>query len=393
MITTETGNQGVELSPPRPNSPLTKAWLFFRGTSLFLIVFCGNAFAHDPGLSQLDVTVADGEVGVHAIYARRDIEQLVSLDLSESGVLRGEDRDLNSLANRLTEIGWDKTFIKPNEVYAEVDESDAVHFRMSFPLAKSNVLVIRSSMLSRFSLGHRQFVQVTGSDGKQFTRILSAKNSEISIELPNVNRWKQFNDYLIEGIWHIWIGYDHILFVIALLLPAAFVCYTGRWCVRDDFKAVVFDVIKIVSSFTLAHSITLGLSVFEIVALKVWVVESLIAASVIAAALNNVFLWVKEKLWLLALFFGLIHGMGFAVVLSDLGLPLDAKALSLIAFNLGVEVGQLAIVAVFVPIAFCLRNVTLYRPVILTGGSYAIGAAACFWLIERLLDAEIVSVI
>jgi hypothetical protein len=118
-------------------------------------------------------------------------------------------------------------------------------------------------------------------------------------------------------------------------------------------------------------------------------VESTIAASVVIAALNNVFPLFRERRWTMAFAFGLIHGFGFASVLTDLGLPKDTLILALVGFNLGVEAGQLAIVAVFLPIAFFIRRTLFYRRVVLIGGSLLIAAIALVWLIERAFDLKL----
>ena len=118
-------------------------------------------------------------------------------------------------------------------------------------------------------------------------------------------------------------------------------------------------------------------------------VESAIAASVVLAALNNVRPVVYGGRWIIAFVFGLIHGFGFASVLADLGLPQDALLLSLVAFNVGVELGQLAIVAVFLPIAYRLRDTALYRRAILIGGSLVVAALAAIWLVERVFDVAL----
>ena len=113
---------------------------------------------------------------------------------------------------------------------------------------------------------------------------------------------------------------------------------------------------KVVTAFTVAHSITLSLAALGVISLPSRLVESAIAASVVLAALNNVCPVVYGGRWIIAFCFGLIHGFGFASVLTDLGLPQDSLLLALVAFNLGVELGQLAIVAVFLPIAYALRG-------------------------------------
>ena len=141
-----------------------------------------------------------------------------------------------------------------------------------------------------------------------------------------------------------------------------------------------------VTAFTLAHSITLSLAALGVISLPSRLVESAIAASVVLAALNNVYPLVYQGRWIVAFCFGLIHGFGFASVLADLGLPQGSLLLALVAFNIGVELGQLAIVASFLPIAYGLRCTRLYRRVILVGGPLIVAAIAMFWLVERAFN-------
>jgi hypothetical protein len=118
-------------------------------------------------------------------------------------------------------------------------------------------------------------------------------------------------------------------------------------------------------------------------------VESAIAASVVLASLNNVWPVVCGRRWVLAFAFGLIHGFGFASVLADLGLPQDSLLLALVAFNVGVELGQLAIVAAFLPVAYALRDTRLYRRAVLVFGSLMVATVAAAWLAERALDVVV----
>jgi hypothetical protein len=133
----------------------------------------------------------------------------------------------------------------------------------------------------------------------------------------------------------------------------------------------------------LAHSITLTLAALQVLVLPSRWIESAIAASVALAALNNIWPLVRGKRWLAAFAFGMLHGFGFAGVLGELGLPQEARVLALAAFNIGVELGQLAIVAVFVPLAYALRSTWLYRQLMVRGGSACIAVLALVWLAER----------
>jgi hypothetical protein len=152
---------------------------------------------------------------------------------------------------------------------------------------------------------------------------------------------------------------------------------------------VFIDVLKIVTAFTVAHSITLSLATLGVVELPSRWVEAAIAASVVLAALNNLWPLVQGRRWMVAFGFGLIHGFGFASVLADLGLPRDALLLALVGFNVGVEVGQLAIVALFLPLAYLLRGTWLYRRLVFVGGSMFIAAIALLWLDERVFNVKV----
>jgi HupE / UreJ protein len=207
--------------------------------------------------------------------------------------------------------------------------------------------------------------------------------------LNSVNRWRQIQTFLVEGIWHIWSGFDHILFLIVLLLPSVLYREGREWRAQCEFRPAFWNVLKIITAFTLAHSITLSLAVYGFVSLPSRFVESAIAASIVVGALNNVYPLVLNRLWLVAFCFGLLHGFGFASVLTDLGLPRDALLLALVGFNVGVEVGQLAIVSAVVPMAFMLRHTWVYKWLVLIGGSLVIAILAATWMAERMLNFKL----
>ena len=151
----------------------------------------------------------------------------------------------------------------------------------------------------------------------------------------------------------------------------------------------IWEVFKVVTAFTVAHSITLSLAALAVIQLPSRIVESAIALSVLLAALNNLRPLVLGRRWIVAFAFGLVHGFGFASVLADLGLPRDALLIALVGFNVGVEAGQLALVAVFLPVAFQLRRTWLYRRMLFIGGSALIALVATVWLLERSLDLRL----
>jgi len=148
-------------------------------------------------------------------------------------------------------------------------------------------------------------------------------------------------------------------------------------------------VLKIVTAFTLAHSVTLSLAALKIVHLNSRLVETVIALPVAVAALNNIFAVFPDLGWVIAFVFGFIHGFGFANVLSDLGLERGNLAAPLIGFNTGVELGQLGVVAVFLPLAFKLRALPVYRVAVFKFGSLLITALAAVWAWERMFDLKL----
>jgi hypothetical protein len=201
--------------------------------------------------------------------------------------------------------------------------------------------------------------------------------------------WRAFVDYAREGVWHIWIGFDHILFLVSLLLPAVFVWRGGAWQPASRTGEAALDVLRVVTAFTVAHSLTLSAATLGWLRPPSRWVESAIALSVVLAALNNLRPLVHGRRWAVAFGFGLVHGFGFASVLADLGLPPGALALSLLGFNVGVELGQLAIVALLLPPAFLLRRTRLYRRGVFVGGSIVIALLATAWLVERAFDLKL----
>jgi hypothetical protein len=232
---------------------------------------------------------------------------------------------------------------------------------------------------------HRGLLRID-HNGQSQLAVMSPTAARQTFDFDVTAQPNPFLTFLKEGIWHIWSGYDHILFLLALLLPGVLRRRDGTWQPVTEPRAAFVNVLKVVTAFTVAHSITLSLSALGIVHLPTRLVESAIAASVVLAAFNNLFPVFPESVWMVAFGFGLLHGFGFANALRDLGLQRGQLALTLFGFNLGVEIGQLAIVAAFFPVALSLRRLFFYQRFILRFGSAAIIVVASTWLAERVLD-------
>jgi HupE / UreJ protein len=245
-------------------------------------------------------------------------------------------------------------------------------------------LTIDYRLLDAEDPSHRGLLTLS-AQGVAQTAVLGGTRPEQRFDLQNPSLWTAFTEYLRAGIWHIWSGIDHLLFLLSLLLPAVLVRRRNQWEAVPLAGPALFNILKVVTAFTLAHSITLSLAAFDVIRLPSRLTESVIAASIVVAALNNVWPVVTQSRWRIAFAFGLLHGFGFAAVLSEMGLPRNARLLSLIAFNLGVESGQLAVVLAVMPLAYLLRATRVYQRALMPWGSTAIAAVALVWLYQRAL--------
>ena len=219
--------------------------------------------------------------------------------------------------------------------------------------------------------------------------VFSADNAVQTIALAAPSSLSQWFTFVADGAKHIAIGFDHILFLVALLLPAVLVRKQKKWLPVADLGTALLSVFKIVTAFTAAHSITLSLAVLGWVQLPSRLSESLIAASVLLTALDNLWPFLPRRRWLGAAAIGLVPGFGFASVLIDLQLPAASLAVSLFGFNVGVELGQLALVALLVPLAYVSRQSSGYPRIAVSGGSAVIAITALGWLAERSLNLQL----
>ncbi len=195
--------------------------------------------------------------------------------------------------------------------------------------------------------------------------------------------------FLAEGARHILTGYDHVLFLLCLMLPAVMRRTPSGWQPVERLSQAILPIIGIVSAFTVAHSITLALAALKIVSLSSAFIEPAIAVTIALAAVDNIWPIFPVRRVVVTFFFGLIHGFGFASVLAELNLPTADFAWALLQFNLGIEFGQLLIVIAATSVLFALRDWPRYRPLVLRGGSMVAMVIACAWFIERTANVSI----
>ncbi|MEK6634452.1 MAG: HupE/UreJ family protein [Nitrospirota bacterium] len=366
--------------------------------AITLLLLSAPAWAHKPSDSYLSLTVQDDRVEGRWDIALRDLDDAIGLDADGDGAITwGEVRNKHDqiaayALSRLTlSSGEEPCRTSAREHLIDKHTDGAYEVLLFTAICQSTVDQLGADYRFLFDLDaqHKGLLRLTHGP-MTTTAIFSQDAPRQQFMIGTISRLRQIRQYAHEGIWHIWLGYDHVLFLLALLLPAVLRRIANRWEPAPDFFSALGEVVAIVTAFTVAHSITLSLASLGVISLPSRLIESAIAASVAFAGVSNLYPALTQRRWLIAFLFGLIHGFGFASVLSDLGLPQGSLALSLVSFNLGVEVGQLAIVAVFLPLAYGLRKSWTYQRLVLVSGSLGIVALACAWLMERALDLKLI---
>jgi hypothetical protein len=350
-----------------------------QGLLVLLCWLLGTGQAHDPGLSAAALRLVEAECAVHLTLARRDIETLVRLDADNNGTVTPAEfeaarQPLNGLASRLLSISSDDQRLSGQVVSIWLDDSDAVHVQLAFPGPSGAWLHVSAPVIAELTRGHRQYVSVHDSLGRLVVeRILDAEHTAFTLPLAAPTLATQaptFGAFLRLGVEHIVTGYDHVLFLFALLI-------VGR---------SFWDAWRVITAFTVAHSLTLALATYDLIRLPPHLVEPLIAVSIVYVGLENLCRRDLRHRWLLTFGFGLVHGLGFATVLRDLGLGTaagSAAVVPLLAFNLGVELGQVGIAALVLPLLWKGQRLPQFFPRFATVCSVLVMLAGTYWLIER----------
>lgn len=371
-----------------------------RFAAVIVVLLAASAVvlrAHDPGISTAQGQVFADRFELTTGFAPADAQQLLPPSARPREKWTDAEFDtvrpqLAGLAPLLWEVRAGESVLAPRESKVELLPGDNVSFLLVFPLPPGvEKLTLLAPRIPDLPTGHRQFVIISDERGSTLTKkLLSAKDGTLEVELGTTPREGRvaaspsaesavgaptFWGFIRLGVEHIWTGYDHLLFLFALLI----VCRTFR------------SIVAIVSCFTLAHSITLALATLNVVHLPFGFVEPAIAASIVFVGAEN--LWRRGEeprgRWMLTFAFGLIHGFGFASVLRDLGVGRGSEgiAVPLLTFNLGVELGQIAVAALILPIVWQLRKNEKFvrRGVPLL--SALVVAAGLYWFFERTVFA------
>ena len=365
---------------------------------LIVLIWSGKAAAHSSSNSYLTIFAPNNQLALRADIHLRDVDLIFDLDSNRDGqVTWGETQMRSSELSawleqglHLSQSGEKCSLGKVDLQVSQLADGTYLSALWAPDCQRINDIAnadftLRYSLIFQQDSLHRGLLKVD-LPNLQSSALLSPERPDAQVNRSESSALRVFGKYIIEGVWHIWIGIDHIVFLISLLLLAPLQparMKITKWPGAKTARPVLLDVFAVVTAFTIAHSITLCLTVMEWLTPPSDLVEQAIALSVVLASLNNLLGVYSLKRWRLAFVFGLIHGFGFANVLLDLGLPIGALVAALGGFNLGVELGQLVIVLVFLSLAWFMRHTLFYRWVVAAGGSFVIALLGVYWLLVR----------
>ena len=347
-----------------------------------------TAFGHNTGLSTTDLKFGTNGLAAEVIMAGADLKLVLAhleaaqpFDANRDGKLTQEEftaalERVRKLALDCMAVEFDGQAIRPGPPTLSFDDKDNFLIELNYPGKRPGRLRLRTTLFEYLPPDHMHFVSVQDGDGKPLgNKMLRSDDNSMELTLSGQvkteRRVHTFADFLRLGIEHIWTGYDHLMFLLALLL----VC--------GNFKSAV----QVVTFFTVAHSITLAFATLNLVWISSRVVEPAIAASIVYVGVEN---FVRSEgpkgRWLITFLFGLIHGFGFATVLRDMGVASSTTGVTvpLVAFNLGVEAGQVVIAGVLLPVIWRLRKWDLFVRRGVPVCSATVAAIGAYWLIQRL---------
>ena len=345
------------------------------------------AHAHDVGLSTATVQLHSNRLEAILTFAVRETEELVPLDTNRDGHVSPDEFILGRAALTAAiatncQVRFDGVIIDPSDLSAQLDSSNNVDVSLIFPNPQFKQLEMDFGVIRRLNPGHRMFFSLLGPAGEAIAeRLLSQSSTLVLVQFDTETHATapatshapppSFAGFVKLGVEHILTGYDHLLFLFALLI------------VTRNFMSAL----KVITCFTLAHSITLGVATFDLVQVSSRIIEPLIAVTIVYVGAENV--WKRgdpHGRWLLTFAFGLIHGFGFASVLREMGIGARAGgvAMPLFSFNLGVELGQIAVAAIALPLIWRLRKQELFLRRDVPACSTIVALVGAYWFVQRV---------
>jgi hypothetical protein len=378
------------------------------GAILATLLMAGGAVAHRGGESYVYLDIFDSTIHGELHYPVEELNDVLGTALPddpEGAVAWAEanpDIILDYSADHFAMSGvdgseWPVVF----GTFDGLDGLDGAYLIVAFDVDREFVETPRQFVVTYDAIVHDRADRAallaiatdfgSGTFNNEADTLLrfTGSNATQTVDLGDTSFWKGVTAVIGLGVEHIRIGTDHILFIVALVLPSVLVFrHAAGWEPAPSFGAGLWRVLKIVTMFTVAHTITLTLGGLGIIELPSALVETVIAISIILAAVHNIRPVLVNKEWLIAFGFGLVHGFGFAGLLSDLGLTQSRRLVSLLGFNIGIEFGQAVIIVLMFPALYLARRTKAYLPAMYAGSGLLI-LIASVWAIERAFGADL----
>jgi hydrogenase/urease accessory protein HupE len=328
--------------------------------AMLVAIFSITALAHDPGLSAAEVRILTDRIVAEVSFAPVDLERLQHAGSNDY------------IAEHLLVIKRDQETLKLQNFTVQTTDANSIHFILEFPNPPGVELHLSAIAFEHLPRGHKQFLSVRDSEGKQLAeQMLSAESQDFTLKTNSASNSTSFFRFLTLGIEHILTGYDHLAFLLAVLLTGGSLLSNAR----------------IITSFTIAHSLTLALATFGVLTLPATIVEPLIAVSIVFVGIENLVRRQLATRWLVTFGFGLVHGLGFASILREFGIGTMGihGAVPLLSFNLGVELAQISIAALILPLVWKLQQHPSFTLKHVPALSLIITLAGLYWLLTRTL--------
>ncbi len=353
-----------------------------------LVVMVSTAYSHQTSTAYLTLKSTENSTQGQYQIKLFDLAMLVDLDMDRSQTItwREVKSNLPAINNLMqSKLSFESERL-PCQPIDELSLSMDAHFNEPFVVIDFTLICgadwpsqLEYRGVFDFNNGHKLLVNAE-QGGFNFNRILDNDNQTMTLDTGRYSPWITFKQYTYQGVIHILIGLDHIMFLLCLLL--SIFCLRTAGSQQLTLRSTVWQVVGLVNVFTVAHSLTLVLTALNWLSFPSRWVEIIIALTVALTALNNVWPFINRIKWITFLF-GLMHGMGFAGVLGELGLPTDAKLMPILAFNLGVEMGQVALTVMAIPLLIWINRKFSHAQLSFRLASTLILILACYWVIQR----------
>ncbi len=366
--------------------------LFVFLTIASLTLWPQLAYSHKPSDAYLNIDTTAGPLRVRLDVALRDLDALVPLDVNGDGQLTWGEIKTNEAALR-TVLSENLHLTRQEKACSLVWQAFALEKRSDgiYLVAQSaqhcgqsgQPIAVRYQLLRDIDATHRAILtaKLNQAESNQIISRILDPNEEKAVLIDELSSTAAFVSFVKDGIHHILIGYDHVVFLLILLSPLLLSAKA------QGIQVAIGKITGTVTAFTVAHSITLALAVLEILdPPSIWV-ELSIAVTIFLAALNNIKKFLPGPPAVIAFTFGLIHGFGFAGALREAALPQTAFGWALLGFNVGVELGQLLIVAIWLILVLLFKKFvhsSLVMSWSVRSSSAAVMVLATVWIIQRI---------